>query len=67
MSREAVEAIEKYMNRRDKGISIAEIKLRIQEYVRVRESGKRVGIRHERYNQNFVIREGTKMKRDKLI
>ena len=72
MSIIAIEAIAKYMDQRESGIPVSEIKRRIVEFVRARElrhnfnsySHSRVYFSND--NQNFATRDGERVYRDKV-
>ncbi len=72
MSIEAIEAIEDFLRNRYDGVSMAEIKRRVEEFVKVREEYLKANPRVYTRKQfgyernNYVIREGRKLKRDKL-
>lgn len=72
MSIEAIEAIEKFLKREDDGISVAEIKRRIAEYVAIREEKYFLNSRsytrtsYSESRSSFVIREGRVIEREKL-
>lgn len=74
MSREAIDAIEEFIHKREAGISIAEIKLRIKEFIEYRdrfdgENPRAAWTRHyysRAERRTFAIREGKTIMRDKL-
>jgi hypothetical protein len=68
VSIEAIEAIEKFITRRDVGTSLAEVKAKVQAFIDAREKNEEYnGPRRYGYvRRNYVVREGREIPRDKL-